>query len=201
MEKIAITIVEIPSQPIGRVLSLMMSEHDSSLKIVQFNLTSRIYNGKTAKYYENIANKWISNGEVLSGYLAYAMNFRLNFLGPSMQTGKFINARKRLSNLLNDKELKKSLKSWRLQSGEYKIFGIDLIETLNDISPRVRYLSMKKLGAETTPIEATALMKYFKMRCPELGNEFDAVLFEAYSKVPSDSNKNYPIYRVPLPFN
>ncbi|CAB1056742.1 hypothetical protein D1BOALGB6SA_1481 [Olavius sp. associated proteobacterium Delta 1] len=201
MKKIVATITEIPSQPIGRVVSLMMAEHNSRLKLVHFMITSRSYHGKLAEYYEKIANNWISKGEIISGYLAYAMDYRLNYLGPNIQTGKFINARERLTNLLKDKELKNSLKSWTLPDGKYQIFGIDLIETLNDISPRVRYLSMKKLGADTTPIEATALMTYFKEKCPELGKEFDAVLFEAYSEIPSDPNKNYQTYRVPLSFN
>lgn len=52
----------------------------------------------------------------------------------------------------------------------------------------------------TSPTEARTLMAHLEEEHPELAEEFDAVLFEAYADVPDDPKRQYERYRVPLPF-
>jgi hypothetical protein len=99
-----------------------------------------------------------------------------------------------------NKALQDSLKNWKVDGKDYRIINITLLATLGDINMHVKYLSYKDLDPTDTQQEAMVLMKYIEREYPDLGMEFDGVLFEAFNVLPTDPKGVYSTYRVPIDF-
>ncbi len=198
--KAAIAILKVPGEPIERTVSIQLAEENGIYKITGLNISTAVYGGKDADYYAEVGEKWIDEGKYLSGYLAYALAQNLSYRGNFLQTGQNIIISEKFASLNEDERVQNSLRNWQVNGENYQIVRVGLIETMNDISPHIAYVSNKKLDKEEVSAEARQLMQYIQTKYPELKEEFDAVLFEAFSEMPTDPNKSYPSFRVPLHF-
>ena len=199
-ERVAIAILRVPGEPIERQVSIQLAEDNGMYKIAGLNITSAIYKGKDATHYAEIGAGWIDEGKHLAGYLAYAMAQNLSHRGGFLQTGQNIILTEKFLSLNRDEKIQNNLGNWKVDGNNYQIVRVSLIETLGDISPHIAYISNENLDEKVTSVEAHQLMQFVEEEHPELSEEFDAILFEAFSEMPTDPNKSYPSYRVPIYF-
>ncbi len=200
VQKVAITMFEIPSQPLKWVASLQMSEQEGRYKFVRIDINTAGYNGKDSHYYARIAEGWFTNKRLFPAYVAFSMALNLSQRGSTLQTSAQIKYSGRVADLEKNDDVKSELKTWKVEDINYEIYRIGLIETLNDVSIWVHYISRQPLGETTTTKEASKLMEYLKQKYPELAEEFEFVVFQAFSEPPNDPNRQYEYYRVPLRF-
>lgn len=196
----AIAMIKINSQPIGRTVSLQMAKDKGKFKLFRFAITASSYHEKTANYYQEAAENFISEQKLLPAYLAYLMAVKLSQLGPTLKTGQSIKLEECLQALGKNQRLKNELTKWELPDKNYTLFGIGLVEAQDGILPRVRYLAHDEINDEATPKEAAALMEYVETHYPELAELFDNILFEAYTENPVSPKKQYNCYRTVLDF-
>ncbi len=200
-QKVVLAIFSIPSQPLTRTAAIRLAEDKGRFKLTRFDIRASGYNGKDAKHYEKLASRWIAEDKFLPGYLGYSMAWYLSRLSPDIQTSQNNRLTRKLERLQNNSKLLDELSVWKLQHKGYAIFKITLMEVTNEIFPVVLYLSYQNLEPQATESEASHLMDYVKDKYPELEEEFEYILFQAYLENPSDPKKLYQCYRVPLAFN
>ncbi len=198
--KFAIAQVNLPGEPFGRVTSIQMAEDEGSFKLVSLEIQIRNYKGKNAEYYEKLGDRWAGQKKLLEAYLAYQFGAELSDLGSFLQTGQNLRLKNKAQEIVADKTLQDSVKSWNVDGKDYRIINVTLLATLGDINMHVKYLSYEDLDPMGTKQEATKLMKYVEREYPDLGMEFDGVLFEAFNVLPTDPNGVYSTYRVPIDF-
>ncbi len=199
IEKTALIIYKIPTEPISRrVILILGSDENDEYKLIFFNFSPYKYQGRESKYFLEISNKLTDEKSIFSKYLCYQISYLLSAAGSSVQYQRSNAIMKKISEIETDKNFQSKFQNWTINNESYRIYKITFIETLKDISPVVYYLSKHKLSEKSTIPEAKNLLPKFKSMFPEIINEFDAVLFQAYSEDPIDPQKQYPIYRVPL---
>ena len=103
--------------------------------------------------------------------------------------------------LQKKKELIQEIKKWDVNSDVFDIINIDFLETKNDITPNIQYLSNKSLGKKPTTKEVERLFTYFTEKYPDLVNEFEKFMFTAYEEYPAIPTKQYQLYRVIMDLN
>jgi hypothetical protein len=198
--KFAIAQVNLPAEPFGRVASIQMAEDEGNFKLVTLEIQIHDYKGKNAEYYEKLGDKWADQKKLLEAYLAYQFGAELSNLGSFLQTGQNIRLNNKAQEVVTDKILQDAVKSWNVDDKDYRIINVALLATLGDINMYVKYLSYEDLDPTGTKKEAMMLMKYIEQEYPDLGTEFDGVVLEAFNVLPTDPNKAYSTYRVPINF-
>jgi hypothetical protein len=198
--KFAITQMHLPGEPFGRVVSIQMAEHDGSFKLVRLEISNYDYKGKHADYYEELGDKWAGEDKLLEAYLAYQFGAELSYFAPFLHSGQNIRLNDKAQEVLENQTLQDSVKNWDVNGIDYPIINILLLSTLGDINMYVKYLSNEDLDPTATKQEAMMLMEYIETEYPDLGTEFDGVLFEAFEVMPTDPKTMYSTYRVPIDF-
>ncbi len=199
-EKVAIAILRVPGKPIEREVSVQLAQDNGTYKIAGLNITSAIYKGKDATYYAQNGKKWIDEGKYLPGYLAYAMAQNLSHRGGFLQTGQNVILTEKFQSFNQNEKIQNGLSNWKVDGKDHQIIRVGLTETLDDISPRIAYVSNEELDEEVTSVEAHQLMRFIEVEYPELREEFEGILFGAFSEMPTGPNKSYSIYWVPTFF-
>lgn len=198
--KFAITQVILPGEPFGRVASIQMAEDGGTFKLVSLEIQIHDYKGKNAEYYEKLGDKWADQKKLLEAYSAYQFGAELSNLGSFLQTGQNVRLSDKAQKVVANPALQDSVKNWNVDGKDYRIINVTLLATLGDINLYVKYLSYKDLDPTGTQQEAMMLMKYMEQEYPDLGTEFDGVLFEAFNVLPKDPKGVYSTYRVPINF-
>jgi hypothetical protein len=161
---------------------------------IQVNPTS--YRGKGAEAYEALADFAMGQQKVVLAYLLLGLSQTLSDRGASVESATHQRIEEKLAAIGRDRLFSAELGIWTLGDAHFRIEGLSLVSTREDISPVIKYVSPQGLVQELLEGDADALVEEVRRRFPELAAHFDAVVFEAYTEPPTAPGKRYDAYRM-----
>ncbi len=196
IKKQGLVFYKVQSDTVDRLLTLTVGMLGSVYKILSVYLNPIKFKGKGTEYYENLGIKWANEKKYVTSLYAYIMALKFSTPGPNIHTANSIRIGKKIQKFLKNPEIKSKLLSWHVEKNVYQILKFDTLETINDVSPTLAYISKFQLEEKEISKEANMLIKYMKANNPDFGNHFEALLFQAYTENPVSPKKKYPFYRL-----
>lgn len=201
IENQSLSIYKLKNNPLSRTITMKFGLEDSIYKLTSFEINTSSILEKDANYYFNLAKKWKSNELLLPQFIALKLAYRLSYIGRGTSTGKMLDITEQLQALQNNAELIAEMKRWNINDSIYDLIVVDFLETKNDITPNIIYVSNVELGEKSTTQEVNILFNYFKDKYPDLAREFERFVFTAYEEYPAIQTKQYKLYRVIMDIN
>lgn len=161
---------------------------------IQVNPTA--YRGRDAAAYEALADDAMRRSRVVLGYVLLGLAQTLSDRGASITSATHERIEQKLAAIARDELLLAELGTWTLGDARFRIEGISLVATRQDVSPVLKYVSPQGLVEELLDRDADALVAEVRRRFPDLEGYFDAVVLEAYAQPPSEAGASYQAYRL-----
>jgi hypothetical protein len=201
IENQALSLYKLKKSPLSKTITMKFGLEDSEYKLTSFEINTSSIGDKQADYYSELAEKWESDNSQLPKFIAINLAYRLSYLGRGTSTSKMIDITEEVMKLQKNQELILEIKKWDINGESFDIINIDFLETQNDITPNILYVSNKNLGKKPTTKEVEILFAYFTEKYPDLVNEFEKFMFTAYEEYPAIPTKEYQLYRVIMDVN
>lgn len=154
------------------------------------------YRGKGAEDFEQLGETLSRAQKIVPGYLALAVAQQLASRGSAIKTVQQSRIDQKLASVQSSELLQADLGAWTVEGKQYEVAGFGVAATQNDLSAVVKYVTPGGLIREVLDGEADRLLAHVKSRWPELGETFDAIVFEAYADAPTEPNREYEAYRI-----
>jgi hypothetical protein len=164
---------------------------------IQVNPTT--YRGRGAAAYEALADLSMGQKKVVLAYLLLGLAQTLSDRGASITSATHERIEEKLAAIARDRLFAAELGVWTLGDARFRIEGLSLVATRQDISPVVKYVSPQGLVEDLLDRDADVLVAEVRRRFPELASHFDAVVLEAYAEPPTEPGKSYQAYRLVRP--
>jgi hypothetical protein len=201
IENQSLTLYKLKSTPLSKTITMKFGLEDSKYKLTNLDINTSGVGEKDADFYIELAEKWDDAQSSLPRFVALNMAYRLSYLGKGTSTSKMLDIVEEIQVLQKDTELVSEIQKWNVNDSIYDVINIDFLETQNDITPNIIYVSKNELGENSTKEEVTVLFEYFKERYPGLVQEFEKFMFTAYEEYPALPTKQYKYYRVLMNIN
>ena len=192
----ALSIYKTENKPLSKAITIKLGFENDEYKLTSIEINTNSINGKDANYYSKIANKWAEEESKLPQLIALSMAYRLSYLGRGTSTSLSLNVIDTLQKLQKNTDLISEMKIWNVNDTIFDIVNIDFLETQNDVTPNIIYISNVVLGEDSTRKEVEILFEYFKNKYPNLVKEFGKFMFTAYEEYPAIRTKQYKYFRV-----
>ncbi len=160
---------------------------------IQVNPTK--YRGKDAAAYEALADFAMSQQKVVTAYLMLDLAMTLSDRGAAVASATHQRIEEKLEAIGRDRLFMAETGVWALGEARFRIEGLSLVSTRNDISPVIKYVSPQGLVEDLLDADADVLVAEVRRRFPELVLHFDAIVLEAYAEAPSEPGKSYEAFR------
>lgn len=160
---------------------------------IQVNPTK--YRGKDATAYEALADFAMGQQKVVLAYLMLGLAQTLSDRGAAVSSAAHQRIEEKLAAIGRDRLFAAETGVWTLGEARFRIEGLSLLSTRNDISPVIKYVSPQGLVEDLLDRDADVLVDEVRRRFPELPLHFDAIVLEAYAESPSEAGKSYQAFR------
>lgn len=201
IENQVLTLYELANTPLSKTITMKFGLEDSTYKLTRFDINTSSIEGKDEDYFVDLAKKWESKESSFPKFIALNMAYRLSYLGRGTSTSQMISITEELKTLQQDADLISEVKKWSVNDSIYDIINVDFLETKNDVTPNIIYVSKVKLGETSTEKEVKVLFQYFQQKYPDLVQEFERFMFTAYEDYPAVRTKEYELFRVLMDIN
>lgn len=195
-EDLAVVTLLASSDVFGHAATIQLRERGNAWRLVGIQVNPAIYKRKSASQWEAIADRHRRANKPVPAYLALGVAQALSSRGAAVKTVVKERIDDKLEALGKDQLLAAHTETWTIDEKRYDIQGLSLASTRTDISPVVKYVSPGGLVREMLEHEADELVEHVRSAYPELTEQFDAVVFEAYAEPPTTPGKSYDAYRV-----
>ncbi len=198
-KRFAVAIRDVISDKASYKLSMQVDLiKDDSPKVIGISIKPSQIGGKDKDHYSSLADEFKSKGELIPTYLSNTLAISLGEISDFARNKKFISLFKDAKQFEENHLGSNEFTEWVIKGDKYRIINLSVTSTLSDISPTISYLSHVPLELEALRKETKIIMEYLKERFSSLADISPAILFVAYEELPTDRNKNYRFYRVPV---
>jgi hypothetical protein len=195
-EDVAVVVLRAPLGPTTHAVTVQLRRRGERWHLLGIQVNPTTYRGKDAAAYEALADLAMGQKKVAFGYLMLALAQTLSDRGASITSATHERIEAKLAAIAREGLLPADLGVWTLGEARFRIEGLSLVSTREDVSPVIQYVSPQGLVEDLLDRDADVLVDEVRRRFPELGVHFDAVVFEAYAEAPSEPGKSYQGYRV-----
>jgi hypothetical protein len=194
-EDVGVVNFEIAGEVFSYAATVQLRKRGEAWRLVGIQVNPASYRGRSAAAFETMADAYARQQKIVAAYLALGVAQTLSSRG-SLAGALKERVNTKLEKLRNDQLLEAQLGVWEIDGKSYDMQAVALASTRSDISAVFKYVTPGGLVAESLEQEANALLAHVKARFPELTEQFDAVVFEAYAEAPDEPGKRYDAYRV-----
>lgn len=195
-EDVAVVVLRAPSGATTHAITVQLRRRGERWHLLGIQVNPTTYRGKDAAAYEAVADLAMGQKKVALGYLMLGLAQTLSDRGASITSATHERIEAKLAAIAREGLLPAELGVWTLGEARFRIEGLSLVSTRQDVSPVIQYVSPQGLVEDLLDRDADVLVDEVRRRFPELAVHFDAVVFEAYAEAPSEPGKSYQAYRV-----
>jgi hypothetical protein len=198
-EDVAVVVLQASGSQTEHAVTVQLRRRGQQWHLLGIQVNPTAYRGNGAAAYETLADLAMSQKKVVTAYLLLGLAQTLSDRGASISSATHERIEEKLAAIARDRLFMAELGVWRLGDAQFRIEGLSLVATQNDISPVIKYVSPQGLVEDLLGRDADVLVAEVRRRFPELAAHFDAVVFEAYAEPPTEPGKSYQAYRVVRP--
>jgi hypothetical protein len=198
-EDVAVVLLQASGGQTEHAVTVQLRRRGQRWHLLGIQVNPTAYRGNGAAAYEALADLAMSQKKVVTAYLLLGLAQTLSDRGASLSSATHERIEEKLAAIARDRLFMAELGVWTLGDAQFRIEGLSLVATQNDISPVIKYVSPQGLVEELLGRDADVLVSEVRRRFPELAAHFDAVVFEAYAEPPTEPGKSYQAYRVVRP--
>jgi hypothetical protein len=195
-EDLAIVMLRSEGGSFGLGATMQMRKSGARWQLVGIQVNPVTYEGRDARQWEAIADDYWRADKPMPAYLALGVAQSLSTRGASIETESKTRINEKLESLRSDKGFAEDTSTWTIDGESWELAGVSLASTRTDISPVIKYVSPGGVERDVLEREADVLVAHLRRLHPELGELFEAVVFEAYAQAPSEAGRSYDAYRL-----
>lgn len=194
-EDIAVVRLLVDGSVFSHAVTVQLRERGQTWRLVGVQVNPAKYRGKDALAFEALADQYVRGQKLVAAYLALGVAQTLASRGASIASVLERRIKDELDTVRNNQAFEAHLDVWTIDGRTYDVQGLSLASTQSDISPVFKYVTPGGLVPEILAREADVLGGHVRETYPELAEQFDAVVFEAYAVPPTEPGKTYDAYR------
>jgi len=184
-----------PQGPASLAVTVQLRRRGEHWHLLGIQVNPTAYRGHDAAAYEALADLAMGQKKVVLAYVLLGLAQTLSERGASIASATHERIEEKLAAIAHDRLFTAELGVWTLGDARFRIEGLSLVATRQDVSPVIKYVSPQGLVEELLDRDADVLVDEVRRRFPELAVHFDAVVLEAYTEPPTESGKRYEAYR------
>lgn len=195
-EDIAVVTLLGKGEPFTQATTVQLRKRGDVWRLVGIQVNPAQYRGKGAVEFFALANDYAKAQKAIPSYLMLGIAQTLATRGAALRTPLEEKIGAALQVLQRDQLFAAETGEWEVGGDTFDIQGVSLAATQGDLSAVVKYVNERGLVRELLGRDADKLMDHVRTQYPELGEHFDAVVFEAYAQKPTEPGKQYEAYRI-----
>lgn len=195
-EDIAVVSLLSTGDPFTQATTVQLRRRGEAWRLVGLQVNPAKYRGKSAAEFFALADELARQKKAVSSYLLLGVAQTLATRGAALRTPLEDRIGEALEVVRKDPLFAAETGEWDVGGDTFSIEGLSLAATQGDLSPVVKYVNERGLVQELLGRDADKLMDHVRTQYPELGEQFDAVVFEAYAERPTEPGRQYEAYRI-----
>ncbi len=191
----AILVYDLGGSPLQKAIIIKLGLDKNKFKLIAIDMATTSFNGKNADHYWSLSEEWNQPNQKVNKYLALTMAYRLSYLGQGNVGSMGSKVTAEFQKMQIDTAFVKSVRNWKVDDRNVSVINYDFIETRNDLTPNIMYISEEKLVEKSITKEAQRLYQHLSKDVSNFASEFPVVMFQAYEEYPALKTKQYNYYR------
>ena len=175
------------SEPISWTSVIQLLEHEGEFMFLHIGITPHAYMGKGPDRYEELGDRYLEDGETVTGYLMLLRAVALCNLGSAIETGCQMRIRQRLRELSAGR-FGDYWKNLKIGDESYTFINIKTMGAL-DFTPRLEYVSKVNPAEAEVRAEARSILDAILVDNPSLLEEYGGLGFTAYDRAPTKTTQ------------
>lgn len=183
--------------PFTQATTVQLRKRGELWRLVGIQVNPATYRGKSAVDFFALADEYAKKKQAIPSYLMLGVAQTLATRGAALRTPLEERIAAALKVVAKDPLFQQETGEWTIGGETFDIQGVSLAATQSDLSPVVKYVGQGGgLVPELLGRDADKLMDHVRTQYPGLAEQFDAVVFEAYAKRPTEPGESYDAYRI-----
>lgn len=195
-EDVAVVVLRASEGPTEQAITVQLRQRGERWHLLGVQVNPTAFRGKDAAAYEQLADVYMRQQKVVMGYLMLGLAQTLSDRGGSITSATHARVEDKIAAIQRDRLFAAETGIWTVGDARFRIEGLSLVATRQDISPVIKYVSPQGLVEDLLDRDADALVEEVRRRFPDLAQHFDAVVFEAYAEAPTKAGQSYQAYRL-----